>query len=82
MPWHAGIDVGNIYCDDNHVFCERENGTLGVYELGSGHLIRELGPAEGLGEGLFRFRGAQDVIGSKEVVAAATNGCEVVLNGF
>ena len=75
------LEVLSVYCDDNHIFCGRRDGTLGVCNLESGHLIRELGtPAEGLEEVV--GRGVKDIVGSKEVIAAATFGCKVVLNGF
>ena len=38
--------IMSIHCDDIHAFCGQENGIVGVYNLRSGQLTKELAPPE------------------------------------
>ena len=65
----ARRSILSIYCNDTHAFCGQPNGTVGVYNMGSGQLVRELAPAEG-GKNM-SCDNFIEVAGSEEVVAAA-----------
>ena len=60
----ARTEISSIYCNDTHVFCGQDNGTIAVFNLKSGELFRELAPPEG-------ETGLLGLHGGEEVVAAA-----------
>ena len=75
----------SIYCNDTHAFCGHGNGTVGVYNLGSGQLTRNLALPEGMlgNPNIWSPRHGthcpMQVVGSKEVVAAAIGRSRVVV---
>ena len=75
-PFSAKGHILSVYCNDTHVFCAQGNGKLGVYNLESGQLVRELAQSA---EEMTGTGNLTDVVGSQEVVAAATNAPEVVV---
>ena len=67
----------SIHCNDTHAFCRQGNGTVGVYNLGSGQLTRELAPPEENFD-IHISRYSFPVVG-EEVVAAAFGGNKVMV---
>ena len=71
--------VKNIFCNDTHAFCGKNNGTIEVFNLKSGELERELVPPGGaMGPPVLVLHGGEEVVAAalvrRDVVVWSSQG--------